>query len=232
MDVRQKQLLNYIIQEHIKSALPISSQLLVDKYYPRLSSATIRNDLVELEEEGFLYQPHPSSGRIPNERGYRYYLENIFKESSLPKKQKRELRKIVQKRFKEGEQLMKNIAKVVAALSKEAVVVSFDKDDIYYTGISYLFGQPEFVDLEFIYGISETIDHLDETIGNLFGQIDEEINILIGSQNPFWELGGAVVTNYKIKDNNGIVGILGPMRMDYNLNIGLLKYVQEMLREI
>ena len=81
MDERQKALLKEIVEGYIKEAKPIGSKHLCDKF--KCSSATIRNEMAILESLGFIEKNHISSGRIPSERGYKYYVENLMKPKEL-----------------------------------------------------------------------------------------------------------------------------------------------------
>ena len=81
MNDRQKTLLKEIVESYIKDAKPVGSKALVDKLH--LSSATIRNEMSSLEEYGFLEKTHTSSGRIPSNEGYKYYVDNIIKPKEL-----------------------------------------------------------------------------------------------------------------------------------------------------
>ena len=75
MTQRQQKILNTIVKEYVKSSKPVSSKILVQKHKLGLSSATIRNEMKELEKTGFLQQPHTSAGRIPTEKGYRFFIK-------------------------------------------------------------------------------------------------------------------------------------------------------------
>lgn len=80
---RKKRLLEIIIKEYLKTASPVPSGLLVEKYKLDISPATVRNEMMELENEGYIYQPHTSAGRIPTEAAYKLFstdLENSKKE--------------------------------------------------------------------------------------------------------------------------------------------------------
>ena len=77
---RKKQILQAVIEEYINTAEPVSSGTIVEKYGLDFSSATIRNDMMELEEEGLIVKTHLSSGRVPSEEGYRVYVQEILKD--------------------------------------------------------------------------------------------------------------------------------------------------------
>jgi len=74
MTNRQQKILNAVVKEYVKSSKPVSSKTLVQKHELGLSSATIRNEMKELEKQKYLKQPHTSAGRIPTEKGYRFFI--------------------------------------------------------------------------------------------------------------------------------------------------------------
>lgn len=79
MDERKRKILRAIIDEYIETAQPVSSNIIVKKYEPNISSATVRNDMAELEKIGFLEKTHTSSGRVPSAKGYRMYVDELLK---------------------------------------------------------------------------------------------------------------------------------------------------------
>ena len=80
---RKKRILQAIIDEYINSAEPVSSGSIVKKYGLDFSSATIRNEMAELESAGYLDKPHTSSGRVPSDKGYRFYVNELLKDDNL-----------------------------------------------------------------------------------------------------------------------------------------------------
>lgn len=80
---RKKKILQAVIDEYINSAEPVSSVALVEKYGLNYSSATVRNELAELEKSGYLDKTHTSSGRIPSEKGYRFYVDELINEEDI-----------------------------------------------------------------------------------------------------------------------------------------------------
>lgn len=83
LDERKKRILSSVVEDYIESAEPVGSKTLVEKNHLDYSSATIRSEMKLLEEEGYLEQPHISAGRVPSTKGYRYYVDNLMKESKL-----------------------------------------------------------------------------------------------------------------------------------------------------
>ena len=83
LDKRKKEILQAIIDEYINTAEPVSSATLVNKYGLDYSSATVRNELAELEDNGYLDKPHTSSGRVPSEKGYRFYVDERINDEDI-----------------------------------------------------------------------------------------------------------------------------------------------------
>jgi heat-inducible transcriptional repressor len=223
MDSRKKKLLTHIIDAHIKTAQAVGSNLIAQKYMKEVSGPTVRNVMQELEREGYITHLHTSAGRVPTEKGYREYLENIDAKEVSDKHVKAidEARKA----SKDAQERVKTVAKKTAELSNSAVVVAFTPQDVYYTGLSNLFSHPEFGEQDMVVNMSQVIDHLDEVMGVISNKIDDEISILIGSDNPFGTECGSIMS---ITKGGMVFGILGPMRMDYEQNIGLIKYIKKL----
>jgi transcriptional regulator of heat shock response len=230
MEKRKEKLLLSVIHEYIKKATPVASKMLAGRGGFKISSATLRNEMADLEEEGYLIQPHTSAGRIPTEAGFNFYLANLpEKNLEIAGKEKKELERAARvDEFPE-----KSLAKVLAELSEEAVILAFGKNDVYYTGLSNLFAKPEFHDQDLVYRIGAVVDHLDEIINEIFEETEEEIKILLGKKNPFSADCGAVVSKYRGKNKKvGLVAVLGPIRMDYGKNIALVREVKDLLNKI
>ena len=87
LDNRKKKILQAIIEEYIETAEPVSSGSLVDKENLGVSSATIRNDMAELEKIGFLEKPHTSAGRVPSQKGYIYYVDELLRDDKITAKE-------------------------------------------------------------------------------------------------------------------------------------------------
>lgn len=220
---RKKIILRAIIKEYIKNAQPVSSGTLVEKCKLGVSPATIRNDMAELEEEGYIMQPHTSAGRVPTELAYELELAEIGKD----KKNLRETEiKLLDNLFSHEESGAKQTAKAIAELSNAAVFWAFHKNDLYYTGISNLFAQPEFKQSEIVYDVSVIIDRMEDIIDNLFDNIEYGEQVLIGSKNPFGIFLSTVLVKYKKDNKSGVFGLIGPTRMDYARNLALISYIK------
>ncbi|NCD00979.1 hypothetical protein EOL94_02720 [bacterium] len=225
MESRKEKILSIIIKEYIKTAEPVGSSLVTSKYKLPVSSATVRNEMSELEREGYIYQPHTSAGRIPSELGYLYYLDNL-KTKELCSRESKDFDKVLNNFTDED---LKNTAKCLAKNSNQAVFWAFHKNSFYYTGISNLFKHPEFSEQDLVQDVSLIIDRMEDIIANVFDDISNGIEIFIGEKNPFGNVLSTLTLKYNKDKTTGIVGILGPTRMDYEKNLVFLKYLDKKL---
>jgi len=225
MSERKKLLLEIILKEYLKTAAPVSSGVLVEKYKLDISTATVRNEMMELEEEGYIHQPHTSAGRIPTEAAYELFLNELKNN-----KKKRELKDTenehLEKIFEHEEAAFRQTAKAIAELSGGAVFWAFNKNDLYYTGLSNLFAQPEFNQVNMVCDVSAIIDRMEDIIDEIFEDLEDGEQVLIGSKNPFGNFLSTVLTKYKSNKLSGVFGILGPIRMDYAHNLALVEFIK------
>lgn len=218
---RQKQLLKVIISSYLKEAQPVASGFLVKKLKASISSATIRNEMVALEKEGLIEQPYTSAGRVPTEKAYQYYVDELvdFKTS----------KSILNLGEISSPEMIKNIAKRISEITGDAVIVAFAKNDFYYTGISNLFAKEEFADRKMLISVSQIIDHLDKVVGDLFDDLDE-IEIMIGHKNPFGTKCSALVGAFSYQKEKRLIAIVGPLRMDYEKAHALIKEIVQNIK--
>lgn len=228
MDTRKAQLLEMVVEEYIHTAQPVGSKILAEDGELDVSGATIRNELRALEEEGFLTHPHTSAGRTPTESGYRYYVENFMHSPS------QSLKKTVQKHVQEIQRTisdehgqLKALAKRMAEWTTNATIVIFESDSIYYTGISYLFSQPEFRDYAHAVRMSEIFDQCEERVEVFEEHVaPQSMRVFIGKQNPL----GSACSSVVWRPNQQLMFlIVGPMRMDYKKSQGLFASLSEVL---
>lgn len=225
MHPRQEHLLKHLVRLYIASADPISSSALVGMDDELdVSSATIRNEMAFLEEEGYVKQPHTSAGRIPTEKGYRFYVDNFLEMRTVLKEAEKRLQEATT--VEVAERVIKRVAKTLAELTHEAVIISLDEDDVYYTGLSYLLSQPEFHTREQVAYVSQLLDSCEQVMSEFSNMAaSDEAHILIGQENPFGESCALVISPLQ----RGFVGVLGPMRMDYDYTLTLMNRAAQLL---
>ena len=121
---RRQKLLRVIIDEYVSTAQPIGSHTLVEKYGLGVSSATIRNEMAQLEEEGYIAQPHTSAGRVPTDTGYRYYVEALMREEQVPPELQHTIRHQFHQAARELEEWARLAAAILASRLNNAAVVT------------------------------------------------------------------------------------------------------------
>lgn len=114
---RKRRLLQAAIYHYVRSGKPVGSQVIVDKYNFGMSSATVRNLLLELEKEGYLAQPHTSAGRIPTDKGYRFYVDSLLEVQTLATEEEDKIKKEYAARSKELDDLMISTSHMLSSLS-------------------------------------------------------------------------------------------------------------------
>ncbi|MBB6445970.1 heat-inducible transcriptional repressor HrcA [Bacillus benzoevorans] len=120
---RQLLILQVIVDDFIQNAQPVGSRSLAKKDEITYSSATIRNEMADLEELGFIEKTHTSSGRIPSEKGYRYYVDHLLSPQKLEHKDIHKIKSIFAERIYEMELIVKNSAKILSELTNYTAIV-------------------------------------------------------------------------------------------------------------
>lgn len=234
MNTRQRQVLSAIVELYTKTAIPVGSQALLEHFQFPVSSATLRNDMVELETEGYLYQPHTSAGRIPTDTGYRFYVEEMMGDEDLSREDQRRLQKELLIMKAKQARTGRSTARLLSALSGNLAVSGLiDKEEFYDFGMKELMEKPEFQEIDELCRLVETLDSLDEKLDGIMLKLkDGETHIFIGDENPIKEISNCsmVVAPYKDKDGEqGVLAIIGPKRMDYAKSKSLIEYMRRML---
>ena len=121
LDERKTKILNAIIRNYLETGEPVGSRT-ISKYTDlNLSSATIRNEMADLEELGYILQPHTSAGRIPSDKGYRFYVDHLMEEKN---REVDDMKQFVIEHTEKMEQVLQQVAKVLAANTNYATMVS------------------------------------------------------------------------------------------------------------
>ena len=127
LNERRAQLLSLIIREYVDSAQPVGSETIVRKHELPYSSATIRNEMARLEEEGYISHPHTSAGRVPSDQGYRYYVESLMQENDLSAGVKQTIRHQFHQAGREEDEWIHLAAAVLARAVENAAVVTLPR---------------------------------------------------------------------------------------------------------
>ncbi|MBF7082603.1 heat-inducible transcription repressor HrcA [Desulfallas sp. Bu1-1] len=123
LDARKQNVLLAIIQDYIATAEPVGSRTIARKYKLGVSPATIRNEMADLEEMGYIEQPHTSAGRIPSDRGYRYYVDHLMKRAELSLDEERMLFNSYMTKVQDVGQVLRRTGRLLSQLTRYTAVV-------------------------------------------------------------------------------------------------------------
>lgn len=325
LTTRQERVLEIIIREYVKNVTPVGSKLICNEL--NCSSATVRNEMSVLENLGYLEKTHISSGRIPSEHGYRYYVDNLMKPKEMTGEDMLKLQTIFNNNKLEINDCLKKSLEIISELTdytsvvlgsnsstnklKKVEVLPLDSDkliaiiitdkghiehkqiriegvslediskstelinklivgtpinevkeklefevkpvinryvkqhetiynafydvfndfvmksDVSFVGRNKILNQPEFNNVEKIKKIFNKLD--DDTLIRSTSLDDKDINIYIGNESNVDEDVTIIKTKYQTEDDEGVIAIIGPKRMEYSKVVSLLNYIKENL---
>lgn len=234
MTDRQAKLLSTIIEQYAEVAAPVGSVLLAKLF--GVSSATIRNEMAELEKGGFIAQPHTSAGRIPTDKGYRFYVNNIREdeEQQSPSLESRNTKAIATRVAHSGEpaQAIKSAVDSLVQLTHNLGLATIG-NQLYVAGYSNLFGQPEFLDPIHSREVARLLDNLEPWLRE--AAPNEALNVYIGKENPIGRSAGVslIISKYRSPySDDSYIGILGPTRQSYRSVMGLVEQTGRTLEAV
>ena len=114
---RKKQILKAIVEAHIQGGEPVGSKYIMESKQLTCSSATIRNEMAELESLGYLEQPHTSAGRVPSKQGYRFYVDALLEEYAMTAKEIAQIDQLMKIKMAELDRILDNASKVATSLT-------------------------------------------------------------------------------------------------------------------
>ncbi len=234
---RQIDILKAIIIEYTETAEAVGSEILEKKYKLGVSPATIRNEMVELAKKGYLKKSHFSSGRIPASKGFRFYIKNIMKEKELTTTDEVTYKNSIWDERTEEHRLLQQAAKILSQKTGLLSLVATNFGDLYYSGVSNLLSKPEFLDLALSKILFERLDEVTfwERLIDQFARMQEEILFTLGEEDfrdPVFHSCASVFGEFEGQKIKGIIGVVGPKRMYYEVITPQIKYFSSLIEEI
>lgn len=231
---RRKQILGTVVSEYIEHAFPISSDFLKNECALDVSPATIRLDLAELTRGGYLEKTHISSGRVPTDKGYRFFVDSLFA-SDVDFVLGRVLQEfnLLFNEFDDAFRLSHKLAEDLAETSHNLSIVCFGSQDILWKeGWEEVIKAPEFDKADYLKDFIDFVADFEEKFFNINFREGERLKIFIGRESPFRKKDfSAIVGQAKGKKSKGLLwpkfAILGPKRMNFKRNIALINSLIE-----
>lgn len=233
MTDRQKQILNSIVEQYAEVASPVGSSLLAKLF--GVSSATIRAEMAELERLGYIMQPHTSAGRVPTDKGYRFYVNTLAEQVQTPSGTERRGERALQARMHDSglpERTIRNAVDTLVELTHNLGLATIG-DQLYMSGLSNLFGQPEFVGGAQVQQVARLLDNLEPWLRE--AAPNQPLNVYIGQENPIGRSAGCslIISRFQSPySDRSYIGVLGPTRQNYRDVTALVRHTGEALEEV
>lgn len=226
---RQEKILAQIVEEYAETAAPVGSMTMAKLF--GVSPATIRAEMARLETFGLIAQPHTSAGRVPTDAGYRYYVNHMNENGQAD--ENREMYAI-EKRVNSQSRADAAIRGAVDSLVELTgnLGLATIGGQLYLSGMSRLFMQPEFMDYRKVQAVAKLLDNLEPWLRE--AAPGEPLNIFIGHENPIGKNSEVSLIISKFVSpfsDNSYIGVLGPTRQNYFRVMSLVKYAGKMLEE-
>lgn len=234
MTERQISILAAIIEQYAEVASPVGSVTLAKLF--GVSSATIRSEMAKLEELELIAQPHTSAGRIPTDKGYRFYVNMLNEAGDVGlAKLDRSARAIDARVSTHGNRADRAIRSAVDSLVDltQNLGLATIGDELYMSGIGNLFSQPEFMQGDHVQGVARLLDNLEPWLRE--AAPNEPLNVYIGSENPIGKSSGATLIISRFRSpysDKSYIGVLGPTRQSYGRVMRLVRHAGAMLEEV
>jgi heat-inducible transcriptional repressor len=231
MTERQQQILAAIIEQYAEVASPVGSVTLAKLF--GVSSATIRAEMVRLEEAGLIAQPHTSAGRVPTDKGYRFYVNQLSGiESTQPDRGTRALQARVTTAQGRADWAIRSAVDSLVELTQNLGLATIG-DQLYMSGMSNLFGNPEFSQGQQVRQVATLLDNLEPWLRE--AAPNEPLNVYIGSENPIGKASGCslIISRFRSPfSDHSYIGVLGPTRQSYARVMNLVRHTGAILEEV
>lgn len=232
MTSRQQKILSAIVEQYAEVASPVGSSLLARAF--GVSSATIRAEMAELERHGFIDQPHTSAGRVPTDKGYRFYVNNLNELSGVSLAERRGEKALSARVQQAGapERMIRNAVDTLVELTHNLGLATIGPQ-LYMSGLSNLFGQPEFIGGAQVQQVAQLLDNLEPWLRE--AAPNEPLSVYIGSENPIGRTAGVslIISRFRSPfSDRSYIGTLGPTRQSYRDVMNLVSRAGQELEEV
>lgn len=237
LTLRQVEILKAIIKEFTETGDAIGSEILEKKYKLGVSPATIRNEMVILADKGYLKKSYFSSGREPSAKAFRFYIKNIMKEKEMSTVDEVSYKNGIWDQRADLQRLLSHAAKILAAKTGLLSVATTTAGDLYYSGVGNLLSIQEFLDMNLSKPLFERLDVANFWNGilNEVDKTEDEAYFMLGAddfRDIQLEPCASVFCEFEGDNIKGMIGVLGPQRMSYEVITPQIKYFSDLIEQI
>lgn len=234
MTERQEQILAAIIEQYAEVAAPVGSVTLAKLF--NVSSATIRAEMARLEESGMIHQPHTSAGRIPTDKGYRFYVNRLGNNDNAQEMSRaidRPARALNSRicQASRADLAIRSAVDMLVELTNNVGLATIG-DQLYLSGFSRLFTRPEFMNGGPVHEVASLLDNIEPWLRE--AAPNEALNVYIGSENPVGKGSDCslIISRFRSPFSDcSYIGVLGPTRQSYREVMRLVSRAGEALEE-
>jgi len=231
---RELKILQTIITDFISNAEPVGSRTLSKLLDMDISPATIRNEMSDLEDMGYLYHPHTSSGRVPSDKAYRLYVNSLMEKYELAQAEKQRIKRELRAHMEELELTVRHASELLSEitnLTSFATVGDMRDMNLFLRGMTRIFAHPEYNSIDRARSFLEMVDNRD-TLASELAAREEGLTIRIGNENSERIIPGTsiITATYRVDGYKvGALGVIGPTRMRYSEITGVIEYMAKNL---
>jgi transcriptional regulator of heat shock response len=231
---RKLKILQAIVSDFITTAEPVGSRTISRKYITDVSPATIRNEMADLEEMGYLTHPHTSAGRVPSDKAYRLYVNKLMDKYELAENDKKRIRREITSHVEELEKTIRHASELLSELTNLTSFATMEdmyRAQLFLEGMTRIFAQPEFNSVDRAKHFLAMIDRRDDLTRTIVKR-DGGITITIGDENSsdIMPDSSIITATYHIDGNFvGKLGVIGPTRMNYGEITSVIDYITKNL---
>lgn len=239
LTVRERRILYYTIQAYIHENEPVGSRTISKAFDYDMSPATVRNICSDLEEWGYLEQPHTSAGRRPTDKGYRFYINELVRIQEMARSQREKIVREYETKIATLDEILQKTARLLSNTSSHTAVVLYpDNKHVEISRLSLMLDKPDFKDIG---KLREAMSILEEPgrIGEIFRADSEstdadQVDVKLGKElhQPALNDFGIIKASYRVEGGVGMLGVVGPKRMPYGRLIGVVGAIKDALNNV
>ncbi len=228
LSLRQGEILKHLVKEYIDLAKPVSSQLLEQKYGFGISPAMIRIEMQRLDDQGYVFQPYTSAGRIPTDTGYRYFVDTVL-DDEADQENLFLLQEIINQRNDNIFEWISDLTDTISNMCSGLALAHIEGNDFLSKhGWKKILKEPEFESRKVILDFTDFLQSFEKDFQEL--ELDSDLQVFIGQESPFEKSKDFSIIVSKCNfPEKGTISILGPKRMVYDQNIDLINSLLKLL---
>ena len=232
---RQISIIKAIVEEYTTSGEAVGSDTLDKKYNLGVSPATIRNEMVRLEDLGYLKQPHTSAGRAPTPIALKLYVSELMREQELSVTEEVSVKERIWDHRERIDKLLQEAARVLSEKTGTIGFATTDDGTIYSSGYANLLNLPEFYDIDVMRQVLSIVES-SSAMESIFGKVvdTQPLHIVVGDEfgNEYLYPCAMAYIDFRAGKMKGHVGVIGPARLNYPYVVPMLRHMSQLLDEI